>query len=77
MTAVTLVAWMVDLTVVYLAAHLAYQLDNLLAVMMVEPTVVHLAYQLDNLLAVMMVDYLVVHLAALMVVMSVVLMDVQ
>ena len=38
---------------------------------------VHLAYQLDNLLAVMMVDYLVVHLAALMVVMSVVLMDVQ
>ena len=39
--------------------------------------VVHLAYQLDNLLAVMMVDYLVVHLAALMVVMSVVLMDVQ
>ena len=48
---------MVDLTVVYLAARLAYQLDNLLAVMMV--------------------DYLVVHLAALMVVMSVVLMDVQ
>ena len=48
---------MVDLTVDYLA--------------------VHLAYQLDNLLAVMMVDYLVVHLAALMVVMSVVLMDVQ
>ena len=48
---------MVDLTVDHLAARLAYQLDNLLAVMMV--------------------DYLVVHLAALMVVMSVVLMDVQ
>ena len=48
---------------------------------MVDPTAgylaVHLADQLDNLLAVMMVDYLVVHLAALMVVMSVVLMDVQ
>ena len=52
---------------------------------MVEPTVdylvnylaARLVYQLDNLLAVMMVDYLVVHLAALMVVMSVVLMDVQ
>ena len=44
---------------------------------MVDYLVVHLADQLDNLLAVMMVDYLVVHLAALMVVMSVVLMDVQ
>ena len=45
--------------------------------MMVAYLAARLAYQLDNLLAVMMVDYLVVHLAALMVVMSVVLMDVQ
>ena len=61
MTAVKMVAWMVDLTVVYLAVHLADQLDNRLAVMMVDYLAARLVYQLDNLLAVMMVDYLVVH----------------